>query len=83
MSAYLTRKRKAISERNRARAQRRWQLDRERRDALAARDPAFTGRVVARRIVVIDRETTVREVTIYQDDSLREARRKLKFVLRA
>ena len=36
---------------------------------------------IVRRIVVIDRERTVREAVIYAGDSLREARRKQRAIL--
>lgn len=78
---WTRRKMRAASERGRRMALRRWEMDRARRDRLAAADPAWAGREIVRRIVVIDHERTVREVTIYADDSLREARRKLRRVL--
>jgi len=78
---YSTQKRKAASERGRRMAARRWELDRERRSRMAALDPlAFSDRIV-RRIVVIFRETTVKEAVFLSTDSLREARRKLREVL--
>lgn len=80
---WSARKARAASERGRARAKVRWDRDRARRDRLAAADPISTGRTIVRRIVVIDNETTVREATIYSDDSYREARRKLRQVLTA
>jgi hypothetical protein len=80
---YLTKKRKAASERARAKAKRRWELDRQRRERLAATDPIFAGLQIVRRIVVINRERTVREAVIYAGDSLREARRKQRVVLQA
>lgn len=76
---YLTRRRRSASERARARAIRRWELDRQRRDALAR---ASGPEKIVRRIVVIDRETTVREVTIYEHDSQRDARRKVREVMK-
>lgn len=72
---------RARSEIARQRAKRRWQLDRERRAALAAQDPAFSGRHILRRIVVIDHERIVREAVIYSTDSARSARRKLNNAL--
>lgn len=62
-------------------ANRRWQIDRARRDALAAKDPAFTGLQIIRRIIVIDREVSAREAVFYDTDSARSARRKLRAVL--
>jgi hypothetical protein len=65
----------------RRRALIRWERERERRAVLAAKDPAFTGLRIARRVVVIDGEREVREVTIYETDSVREGRRKIREVL--
>jgi len=76
MSSFKS-KRKATSERNRARSNHRWTLDRAKREALARIDPVFIGRIV-RRIVEIRHETEVREVVIYDFDSARSARRKLR-----
>jgi alkyl hydroperoxide reductase subunit AhpC len=59
----------------------RWKLDRDRRAAMAAKDPAFTGLQIVRRIIVIDREQRVREAVIYAGDSARSARAKLKRIL--
>lgn len=59
-------------------ATRRWELDRARRDALATKDPAFTGLRIVRRIIVIEREGSAREAVIYETDSARSARRKLR-----
>jgi len=78
---YLTKKRKAASERARQRANRRWQLDRERPDRLAAADPMLRANQIVRRIIVIDREQTVREAVIYGFDSVREAKRKMRNAL--
>lgn len=52
MSRYLRRKAKAASERARARANRRWELDRERRGRLAEMERAVQERFV---VVLIDR----------------------------
>lgn len=76
-------KAKAASERGKRMAKRRWQLDHARRDALAAKDPAFTGLQIKRRIIVIDDEVSVREAVIYKCDSARCARRKLRSALQA
>jgi hypothetical protein len=61
-------------------ARRRWELDRERRDALEEaeeRDPLrATGKIV-RRIVVIENEIAVKELVIRDWDSVREVNRKL------
>jgi alkyl hydroperoxide reductase subunit AhpC len=80
---YLTKKRKSASERARQRANRRWQLERERRDRFAAADPMLRANQIVRRIIVIDREQTVREAVIYGFECARDARRKLKSVLAA
>jgi len=79
--SYETRKIKAARERGRRMATRRWELDRARRARWAAAEPVFSARTIVRRVVVIDRETVVREVTIFADDSLRDARRKIRRVL--
>ena len=76
--SYLTKKIKAATDRARHRANIRWQRDREQRAALAAMDPVrFDGRVV-RRIVVIDRETTAREIVFYDFDRYSDRKRKLR-----
>lgn len=78
---YLTKKRRAAAERARLRARRRWELDRQRRDALAGTAPELLINRIVRRIVVIDHEQHVREAVIYEFDSMREARRKQRQVL--
>lgn len=78
---FSLRKKRAASERGRRMAAARWANERRRQEELAEKDPAFSGIEIARRIVVIDRERTVREVTIYAHDSARSARAKLKNVL--
>ena len=60
----------------------RWQRDAERRERLAALDPVFTGSQIARRIIVIDDESRVRETVIYRSDSRRDWIRKLKSAMR-
>lgn len=72
-------KARSIAARNRV--NRRWELDRARRNALAAKDPINTGLVIRRRIIVIDNEITAREAVIYETDSVREARRKERHAL--
>lgn len=79
---YLTQKRREASERGRRMARRRWEMEDQRRERLAGQDPAFTGLEIVRRVVVIDREREVREATIYANDSFREARRKVRQVMR-
>jgi hypothetical protein len=72
---------KAARNRGRLMAQRRWQLDRERRNRLLALSPEnYPGRIL-RRIVVIDNEMLVRETVIYESDSIRESRRKVRRVM--
>ena len=63
-------------------AKARWDKDRERRDELAALTAEQFPSKIVRRIVVIDNETTVRECVIWSFDSIREARRKLRRVLK-
>ena len=77
--SYITRKIRLASERNRQRANRRWDLDRARRDALARIDPVYLGGIL-RRIIVIERETVAREVVIFESDSRRSTRAKLRAV---
>lgn len=62
-------------------AQRRWELDRTRRKQLAALLPEQYPARIVRRIVVIDLERHVRETVIWNFDSARSARRKLRQVL--
>ncbi len=69
------------SEIARIRANRRWEMERQRQAEIAAKDPAFTGLKVIRRVVVIDNEQAVREATIYNVDSRRSACRKINRVL--
>jgi hypothetical protein len=87
--SFNRRRMQAASERGRKMANARWKNERARQAAIAAADPLrVTGRIL-RRIIVIDRldlptgETmdTVREAVIYDFDSLRSARRKLRGVL--
>jgi alkyl hydroperoxide reductase subunit AhpC len=61
----------------------RWAKDRERRKRMAERIESHWPGPIIRRIVVIDRESTVREAVIYETDSERDARRKLRSVLTA
>jgi hypothetical protein len=77
MSNWLTHKKIAArSIKARARANRRWELDRQRRAALAAMDPVRFD--VVRRIVVIDREITAREIVFYEHDRYTDRKRKLR-----
>ena len=59
----------------------RWKRDRERRDKLAAMEPLNYPGTIVRRIIVIDRESEVREAVLFDTDSIRDARRKLRAVL--
>jgi hypothetical protein len=63
-------------------AARRWELDRQRRSALAALNAEHDPSRILRRIVVIDQERFVHEIVIWSWDSIRSARRKLRDVLR-
>lgn len=69
------------SEIARIRAKRRWELDRQRRASLAAKDPAFTDLAIIRRIIVIDHESSVKEAVIYSTDSRRAAANKIRRAL--
>jgi hypothetical protein len=69
------------SERGRIMAKRRWELERERRNRLGVLSPEQCPNAIVRRIVVIDNETTVREVVIWSFDSFRSAKRKERSVL--
>jgi hypothetical protein len=64
-------------------SRRRWAIDRERRNRLAALTAEQFPAQILRRIVVIDREQTVRETTIWTWDSIRSAKRKLLWALSA
>ncbi len=82
MSFWLTPKQiRRRSEVARIRANKRWEIERQRQAALAAKDPAFTGLKILRRVVVIDNEQAVREAVIYSTDSNRSAQRKINRVL--
>ena len=59
------------------RAKRRWQLDRNRRDKLAAQQPRLD-LTILRRIIVIECERIHREVTIYACDRPADIRRKMR-----
>jgi predicted methyltransferase len=68
------------SERGRLMARRRWQLDRERRDAIAAqdaRDPLRSPGRILRRFIVIDQDQTAHEIIIREGDSTRFINRRL------
>lgn len=64
-------------------ANRRWEVDRQRRNKLAALTAEQYPDRIIRRIVVIDHEATVKEAVIFSFDSRRSARAKLRKVLRA
>ena len=77
---YQTRKIKAARERGRRLANIRWDKERAMRDRIAAIEPAnFCGEIV-RRVVVIDREKTAREIVFYTFDTYSDRRRKLRDV---
>jgi hypothetical protein len=80
--AYSRRLQKRAAERGRKMARARWDQDRERRRALAALTAEQCPSHIVRRIVVIEHETTVREVVIWSFDSIRTARRKERDALR-
>jgi hypothetical protein len=70
------------SERGRRMANRRWQLDRERRNKLAQLTAEQFPVEIRRRLIVIDDEIRVRETTFWSFDSAREWRRKERTALR-
>jgi hypothetical protein len=59
----------------------RWDKDRARRRRLANLPPEVLPSQIIRRVIVIDRERTVREAIIRSWDSVGEARRKVQAVL--
>ena len=63
-------------------AKRRWELDRKRRDRLAALEPEHAINRIVKRIVIITGETEVREVVYYTWDRPSDWRRKDRLVLR-
>ena len=69
------------SERGKRMAARRWQLDRERRAKIAALTAELWPKGIRRRIIVIDNESSVRETTIWQFESVREQHRKQQQIL--
>jgi hypothetical protein len=75
--SYITRKIRAASKRNSERAKKRWVMDRAKRNALAKIDPVCIGRIVMR-VVVIRNETFAKEAVIYDFDSVRSYRKKIK-----
>ena len=62
-------------------ANRRWQLDRERRDKLAALTAEQFPAQIIRRVIVIDNETRVREAVIWSWDYWKDQQRKIRSVL--
>lgn len=58
----------------------RWSNDRARRDFLARLDPVVTGQVVRRIIDIDEKSGLASEVVIFDFDSAREMRRKLRVV---
>lgn len=69
------------SEHGKKMAAERWRLDKEHRDKLSLLNPIQYPGKILRRIIVIDNEVNVKEAIMYDTDSMREARRKLKQVL--
>jgi hypothetical protein len=80
--AYSRRLQKRASELGRKMARARWDQEREKRRALAALTAEQFPSQIVRRIVVIDHETTAREVVIWSFDSIRTARRKEREALK-
>jgi hypothetical protein len=80
---YNRRLQRRASERGRRMAAARWKRDRERREALAALTAEQYPDQIVRRVIVIDRERSVREATIFAWDSARVAGRKIRGVLSA
>ena len=78
--SYQTRKVKAARERGKRRAKARWDKDRAMRDRIAAIEPASFGGEIVRRVVVIDREKSAREIIFYAFDTYSDRRRKLREV---
>ena len=77
MRKYFSVKKKKLASLNATiRARKRWAKDRERRDALAARDPVRVGGRIVERIVRILNEREVRECTIFEFDRPCDVRRK-------
>lgn len=71
------------SERGRRLANRRWEIDRARRQKLATLTAEQFPSKIVKRIVVIDQEQTAREAVIWSFDSARSARQKIRSVLTA
>ena len=71
------------TERGRRMANRRWELDRQRREKIAVLTAEQFPSQIVRRIVVIINERVVREATIWSFDSASSANRKIKAVLAA
>ncbi|MDE2100812.1 MAG: hypothetical protein KGL39_26435 [Patescibacteria group bacterium] len=67
---------KRLSELGRKKANVRWKKDRERRDKFAALTAEKYPSRIARRIIVIDDESRVKEVVIWNFESARSVRRK-------
>ena len=80
-SHYVRRKIQAARDRGKRMANRRWQLDRERRDKLAALTAEQLPAKIVRRVIVIDNETTVREAVIWSFDYWKDQQRKIRAVL--
>jgi hypothetical protein len=66
--------------RAKAGAAEKWRRDRERRDKLAALSPLQHPGKIVLRVVVIRHESTVKEAIVFDTDSVRDCRRKLREV---
>ena len=78
MIGYWQRKKKSAHERSLRMNKARWDADRLRRDKLAAMHPLqWPGRIVLR-VVVIRNESEAQEAVIFDTDSRRDERRKLR-----
>ena len=76
--SYTTRKIRRASERGTRLANIRWDRDRRMREAVAASELAKLDWTVVKRIVVIERETTVREIVFFACDRYADRVRKLR-----
>lgn len=81
--AFSRRLQRQASERGRHMAKARWAREHERRRKLAELNAEQYSNSIARRIIVIERERFVREVTIFDFDTAQSARNKIRSVLGA
>jgi len=75
MTKYQRIKAKSASERGRARARRRWELDRARRDALARMVETQPQRVAVRVVVVGEVDAIVTELVLFRGADWRDLKR--------